>query len=415
MLQPFLLLSYIIADISAIILNNCRIFKNYLLVYYFFILLLFVIYHDFPFCSIPANIGVLVLVKFGHDSFTVRVHFDSSVDMLRKNVCGKWPDLTSQLFDLYYSRDGVRRNIETNSDLQSILLLSAHNCEVCLVLFVDVVPSASSANNAGSIRSDAVTCTSDSSFASSGDSSIRFRQLLRNDSDRTVFFGVGQQFPGGVTEFRLHLMIYSIKNGYKLDLIKNDRERVTAVCSRSKCKFRIHASLKFNLPGYFVIKRFQPEHSCGAGILDINDPPVSSKLIKLLVFDHIQANPLMKTKDIVNLFQTEYGIILKYYFAYSGKRLALEDLHGSDMMSYHHLKSFCDAVIETNPGSKVVLEQNSSTRQFERVFIGFEACAYGFQFCRPLIFVDATFMKGRAQGCLMAATGKNGNEGMLCG
>jgi len=139
---------------------------------------------------------------------------------------------------------------------------------------------------------------------------------LRDDSNRSVFTGIGQQFPGGVTEFRLHLMIYSIKNGYKLDLIKNDRERVTAVCSRSKCCFRIHASLKFNLPSYFVKKIFQPDHSCGAGIFDINDPPVTSKLIKLLVYDHIQSNPLMKTKDIINLFHTEYGIILKYYFAY---------------------------------------------------------------------------------------------------
>ena len=330
--------------------------------------------------------------------------------MFRSAISGKWTELSSMSFELYYVRDGLRRNIETNFDLQSILLLAAHNREDYFVIFVDVVPSSFSATN---IRSDAVTCSSDSSFVSTGDSNIQFRQLLRNDSNQSVFTGVGQQFPGGVTEFRLNLMIYSIKTGYKLDLVKNDKERVTAVCSRTKCTFRIHASVKFNLPGYFVIKRFHPEHTCGAGIHDINDPPVSSKLIKLLVYDHIQANPLMKTKDIINLFQTEYNIILKYYFAYSGKRLALEDLHGSDMMSYHHLKSFCDAVIESNPGSKVVLECNHDTRQFERVFIGFEACAHGFQFCRPLIFVDATFMKGRAQGCLMAATGKNGNEGML--
>ena len=356
---------------------------------------------------------MLVLLKFGHDSFSIRLHFDNTVVMLRDAICGKWSDLSLQSFDLYYVRDGVRRNVETNSDLQSILLLCAHNNEEYLVIFVDILPTSSAGNNVDITVSNAVSCSSDSSFASTCDSKIQLKRLLRNDSNVSVFTGVGQQFPGGVTEFRLHLLIYSIKSGYKLVWVKNDRERVTAICSRPKCGFRIHASLKFNLPGYFVIKRFQSEHSCGAGILDINNPPVTSKLIKLLVYDHIQANPLMKTKDIINLFQTEYSIILKYYFAYSGKRLALEDLHGSDMMSYHHLKSFCDAVLETNPGSKVVLEQNSITRQFERVFIGFEACAHGFQFCRPLVFVDATFMKGRAQGCLMAATGKNGDEGML--
>jgi len=67
-----------------------------------------------------------------------------------------------------------------------------------------------------------------------------------------------------------------------------------------------------------------PIHSCGASIVDVNHPPVLSNLVKILVFNFIRSNPLMKTKDIIHLFKTEYNTILSYYFLYTGKRLALE-------------------------------------------------------------------------------------------
>lgn len=38
-----------------------------------------------------------------------------------------------------------------------------------------------------------------------------------------------KDFVGGIEEFRLYLMIYSIKNGYKVNVVKNDREYVTTV------------------------------------------------------------------------------------------------------------------------------------------------------------------------------------------
>jgi len=70
------------------------------------------------------------------------------------------------------------------------------------------------------------------------------------------------------------------------------------------------------------------------------------------------------------------------------------------------------ALKDSNPGSYVAMDVDTSTNQFERVFIGFGACILGFKHCRPLIFLDATHLRGHP-GVLMGATTKNGNQGMF--
>ncbi|XP_026450823.1 uncharacterized protein LOC113350940 [Papaver somniferum] len=54
---------------------------------------------------------------------------------------------------------------------------------------------------------------------------------------------------------------------------------------------------------------------------------------------------------------------------------------------------------------------NHATQIFERLFIAIGACIEGYRLCRPMIFVDATFLTGRFRGTLMAATCLNGNQG----
>ncbi|KAL7228754.1 hypothetical protein ACSBR2_007449 [Camellia fascicularis] len=38
---------------------------------------------------------------------------------------------------------------------------------------------------------------------------------------------------------------------------------------------------------------------------------------------------------------------------------------------------------------------------------------YGFKHCRPLLFLDGAFLKGRSKGTLLAATAKDGNQGLF--
>ncbi|XP_020270877.1 uncharacterized protein LOC109846064 [Asparagus officinalis] len=60
-------------------------------------------------------------------------------------------------------------------------------------------------------------------------------------------------------------------------------------------------------------------------------------------------------------------------------------------------------VTETNPGSVFSIEQEE--RRFKRLFVSYGACIQGFlKGCRPLLFLDGTFLKDRYKGILLGAT-----------
>ncbi|KAI8572162.1 hypothetical protein RHMOL_Rhmol01G0177000 [Rhododendron molle] len=74
------------------------------------------------------------------------------------------------------------------------------------------------------------------------------------------------------------------------------------------------------------------------------------------------------------------------------------------------LRWYVEAARATNPGSILRLESDPVTKEFSRLFVSFDACIKGFNYCRPFLCLDATHLKGRFKGTLLAATGKDANQ-----
>jgi len=79
------------------------------------------------------------------------------------------------------------------------------------------------------------------------------------------------------------------------------------------------------------------EHSCGAGLRDVNNSHISSSFVRSLIIDEIRDCPSKKPKDIIADFRRQNNFTLTYYYAYYGKQLALMELFGDDAMSYNDL------------------------------------------------------------------------------
>ncbi|CAL5408387.1 unnamed protein product [Camellia sinensis] len=88
-------------------------------------------------------------------------------------------------------------------------------------------------------------------------------------------------------------------------------------------------------------------------------------------------------------------------------------LFGDFATSFDQHRWYLETAMRTNPGSVFELDVDESSGCFRRLFVAFHGCLYGFQFCRPLLFVDGTFLKGRYKGHLLAATSKDGNQGLF--
>ncbi|XP_026396003.1 uncharacterized protein LOC113290636 [Papaver somniferum] len=125
----------------------------------------------------------------------------------------------------------------------------------------------------------------------------------------------------------------------------------------------------------------------------------------------IEQNPNKKVRDIVREFKSDYGLELRYDQAHAGKELCLKDLYGEDTKSYTDLVWWYEAVKKHDPGSRADLVIEGD--QFKSLFLAFDACISAFEYCRPVLFLDATFLTGKFRGCLMEATGKNANNGIF--
>ncbi|KAL6560894.1 hypothetical protein OROHE_006071 [Orobanche hederae] len=83
---------------------------------------------------------------------------------------------------------------------------------------------------------------------------------------------------------------------------------------------------------------------------------------------------------------------------------------GGKLITLNSTSSYSDMISQC---SVVSLEANKNTKHFERVFVSFKACLDGFKKCRPMLFMDGTFMIGRAKGTLLAATAKDGDNDVV--
>jgi len=162
-----------------------------------------------------------------------------------------------------------------------------------------------------------------------------------------------------------------------------------------------------------MINKMNLNHSCGASCKDKRKHRYTSNLVRIVILQDVQDQPSLNPKDIRRKFKYEHDIELSYYFACAGKQMAMKYIYGDDSVFYHHLYSYMNQLIESNPNSYIVLQGHPDTQRFMRLFVSFGACIVGFNHCHPVIFLDGTFLKPRHQGFMLAATGKNGNNDMF--
>ncbi|XP_026384187.1 uncharacterized protein LOC113279732 [Papaver somniferum] len=139
---------------------------------------------------------------------------------------------------------------------------------------------------------------------------------------------------------------------------------------------------------------------------------MTKSFLKDILVDEFRASKKKKTTvDVQGLLHLEYGIDLTYSQAYRGLNFTKEFLWGDEIKSYSDLLWYKYSIERYNPGSVVKFEYDGETKQSQRFFVDFEASITVFnKYCRPLLFIDCTFLTGKFKGGLMIACRKTGNQ-----
>jgi hypothetical protein len=105
----------------------------------------------------------------------------------------------------------------------------------------------------------------------------------------------------------------------------------------------------------------------------------------------------------------DYNIELSLLSCHRVKTMANQLHDGMDGKQYRHIREYDNAILKWNSGSSAYIQMDGVF--FQRMYVSLVACKQSFLVgCRPMICVDAYFMKGRWSGHLHVAIARDGND-----
>ncbi|KAL6212328.1 hypothetical protein ACLB2K_017548 [Fragaria x ananassa] len=155
------------------------------------------------------------------------------------------------------------------------------------------------------------------------------------------------------------------------------------------------SSVSFDENDYLECYKPEKAKSCHGVVRLQTNKMMGSKIIKSIMLDKVRENPNKKAIDIYHEIKSDYGMEVSYRTTWYGKERAREYVLGGDADSYAQLVWFGQKAVESNSGSTIKIEYEPETRGFERMFVCYDAWTKRFQFCRPIMFIDATFISNK--------------------
>ncbi|XP_061988858.1 uncharacterized protein LOC133741866 [Rosa rugosa] len=356
------------------------------------------------------------VVKFiysGEAATVPLLHNWSFVDLCN-SIRSRFPDLIQGNFMLRYiiPPDSTSCFLESEVDMRMIFRnLVRYNSDFVEV-FVTDLPSISESVVSNTVCEDSSTMLEENDYL--GCYRAEAPKSYMTKGWESYIHSEGQKFEGGVVEFRDKLRKYAIEIGFSYEFVRNDKVRVIAQCSKKHsqgCNWLVKAYL-CRANGFFMIKRLVNVHTCHGVIRLQKSKMMGSKVVKSIVLDKIRANPNKKPIDIADEIKSDYGLDVAYRTVWYGTELAKTALHGDEAESYAQLLWFSESVMKSNPDSRIVVEFHRETHRFQRMFVSYGAWMKGFQSCRPILFIDATFITNKYKGQIIAASAKDANQGL---
>ncbi|XP_058216729.1 uncharacterized protein LOC131327596 [Rhododendron vialii] len=312
--------------------------------------------------------SIVLLCKYGSKTLVVLVRRHFCFDDVVRSLEKKWPNLETSSFQLLYAIGGHDNCVLDNDAgfVNMFTLTGAYGKKIHLRSFV----------------------TTTSHHHETVHLSASWARLINH---------VGQEFRGRVQEFKDCLVKYSIEVGFVYKFLKNDKSRVTAKCSKkhteSGCQWFIHATIERS-NSFFCIREFEKNHNCVGVFASSKNPRMSSKLVAKEIREEVRTKTNYAPIQAVKFFEKYYGSKISYHHAWFGVEKAGDELYGDYALSFDQLRWYAEVAKEKNLGSVIDVEYSDKSNCFRRIFVAFDACIKGFNYCRPLLALDGTFLRG---------------------
>ena len=204
--------------------------------------------------------------------------------------------------------------------------------------------------------------------------------------------------------------MYALKEKFEYRINRSNKTHFSASCRDKDRKFKLSAVCDID-GSYWTIKKFEKVHSCKLDFRNNSNRQAPIKVITAEIANKLLVDGyLIRPKDVVAEMRLKHGIDILYNKAWKAKEYAESFVYGEPLQSFQKLPSYLYMLEQAIPGTVTKMQTDSKNR-FQYLFMALGPSINGFlSGCRPVISIDATYLKGKYRGVLFVAAAKDGNE-----
>ncbi|GKV05019.1 hypothetical protein SLEP1_g17077 [Rubroshorea leprosula] len=238
----------------------------------------------------------------------------------------------------------------------------------------------------------------------SGDYAVVYEDELKEEKgDVKMKFEHMAQFTKAIAK-------YQIQKGCRLKLVKSDPTKQRIHCVNRQCNWQIFASFDKN-DQTFKVKTYCREHTC---FRSLKSDMVGSRVLAKHHRNRIFANPQIRISELVRLSHLELGVYVSRDKCQLAKDKIIKKVKETHMNEFAQLRGYAKELLRLSPETIVNIDTDPPTTPkgkpaFKGIYVCLEGCRKGFLLgCRPMIGVDACFLKGMFKGTLLAIVARDG-------
>jgi hypothetical protein len=154
-----------------------------------------------------------------------------------------------------------------------------------------------------------------------------------------------------VQQFRNALIDLHIAQSINYCYHRNSNVRIIVKCIKEKCPFHVTAS-EIKGEKTFVIRKMKLRHTCPT---TTDSTKVSAKWLAAKYESLFISYPNTTIQTVIDSDRQHIGVEVPKMMAYRAKWLAIDDVLGDHREQYVRLRDFAQTVVDTNPGSRVIV------------------------------------------------------------
>ncbi|KAL6543821.1 hypothetical protein OROGR_010318 [Orobanche gracilis] len=220
----------------------------------------------------------------------------------------------------------------------------------------------------------------------------------------------GVEFPSKEMA-QLCIQEYHLKKSLDFTVEHSNTTRWIVRCVHDNCvwRCRVHFGKKSQV---WKITKLDGPHTCVSTMLSQDHRQLSSAFICESILQLVKEDPTISVSVLIAHIRERYTYTTTYKKAWLAKQKAVERIYGNWEESYKEFPKWALAFQHYLPGTVCDFETLPFVEDgqvipgksiFHRFFWSFQPCIKGFNYCKPVVSVDGTWLYGKYRGTLLIA------------